>query len=266
MNHVSIFEKKWLDLVFEGKNKEYGAYQLRRENPVTTLKALFFGFLLLSICVLALSSFKNPSLVITPDVLDETITPVDMDNPFKPEPPKTDVAPPAGPNEEQPENPEYIPTTPAEADPEPPKDPAPSAPTSPTGPGTGTIPTTPGTIPGTGPSTTTTTLPSDGPVSTNRLDSQPKYPGGIDNFYRYVGNNFDKPEINDVKTVSVIVSFVIEKDGSMTDIKVMRDPGYGLGKEAIRVLKSLKVKWEPGIKDNKPVRTAYTLPITVNIE
>jgi protein TonB len=58
---------------------------------------------------------------------------------------------------------------------------------------------------------------------------------------------------------------VIEKDGSMTNIHVKRDPGYGLGKEAIRVLKSLRTKWTPGIINSKPVRTAYDLPITVQM-
>jgi protein TonB len=51
----------------------------------------------------------------------------------------------------------------------------------------------------------------------------------------------------------------------MTDIQVKRDPGYGLGKEAIRVLKSLKTKWAPGMIDGKAVRTAYNLPITVQM-
>jgi protein TonB len=49
----------------------------------------------------------------------------------------------------------------------------------------------------------------------------------------------------------------------MTDIKVIKDPGYGMGKEAIRVLKSLKTKWTPGIINSKPVRTSYNLPISV---
>ena len=51
----------------------------------------------------------------------------------------------------------------------------------------------------------------------------------------------------------------------MTDIQVKRDPGYGLGKEAVRVLKSLRTKWTPGILEGKPVRTAYNLPITVQM-
>ena len=81
-----------------------------------------------------------------------------------------------------------------------------------------------------------------------------------------MGNNFEKQDIEGSGAIRVYVSFVIEKDGSMTDIQVKKDPGYGLGKEAIRVLKSLKTKWTPGMIDSKPVRTAYNLPITVQLE
>jgi protein TonB len=69
-----------------------------------------------------------------------------------------------------------------------------------------------------------------------------------------------------MSSIKVYVSFVIEKDGTMTDIQVKRDPGYGLGKEAIRVLKSLKTKWSPGMIGSKPVRTSYNLPISVQID
>jgi protein TonB len=98
------------------------------------------------------------------------------------------------------------------------------------------------------------------------LDKLPEFPGGINKFYTYVGNNFEKPEIDVINTIKIHVYFVIEKDGSMTDIQVKRDPGYGLGKEAIRVLKSLKTKWTPGMINSKPVRTAYSLPIKVQME
>jgi protein TonB len=103
-------------------------------------------------------------------------------------------------------------------------------------------------------------------VNSAVLDKMPEFPGGIDKFYKYVGNNFEKPEIDAINTFRVYVSFVIERDGSMTDIKVVRDPGYGLGREAIRVLKSLKTKWSPGIMGSKPVRTAYNLPIVVDMQ
>ena len=85
----------------------------------------------------------------------------------------------------------------------------------------------------------------------------------MDKFYKYVAKNFRSPETDNDIAIRVLVSFVIEKDGSMTDIRVPRNPGYGLDKEAIRVLKSLKIKWSPGMIKGKPVRTAYSLPINV---
>ena len=48
MSKLSIYESKWTDLVFENKNKEYGAYQLRQENSKTTVNALFMALLLLT--------------------------------------------------------------------------------------------------------------------------------------------------------------------------------------------------------------------------
>ena len=59
------------------------------------------------------------------------------------------------------------------------------------------------------------------------------------------------------------MTFIIEKDGSLSDIKVLRDIGYGTGDEAIRVLK-ISPKWIPGKQNNKEVRTLYSLPIPVN--
>jgi periplasmic protein TonB len=60
----------------------------------------------------------------------------------------------------------------------------------------------------------------------------------------------------------VYVTFVVEKDGSLTDIKVLRDIGYGTGKEAIRVLSKCP-KWMPGEQNGKKVRVLYSLPITI---
>lgn len=271
MNHVSIFEKKWLDLVFENKNKAYGAYRLRLENPRTTLLALFLGLLLLAsvatIGVLAWRLGKTPSLTPVLDV-PVNVTEVNLSQP--PKQPETQAAPPVAKPAEPIENTQQL-TNPVIV----PPDLATnvtltSKPTPPdTTPGTGTpgLNPTPGTS-GTPGTTTpgTGTVPPDKPVPPAILDSQPQYPGGIEKFYRYVGDNFDKPDVDNISKLSVIVLFVIEKDGSISDVRVARDPGYGMAKEALRVLKSLKIKWKPGYKDGQPVRTAYTLPITVNIQ
>ena len=102
-------------------------------------------------------------------------------------------------------------------------------------------------------------------VTSAILDKMPEFPGGINKFYNYIGKNFESPEVNGESSIRIYVSFVVEKDGSMSNIQVKNDPGYGLGKEAIRVLKSMKTKWSPGMISSKAVRTSYNLPITVQM-
>lgn len=102
-------------------------------------------------------------------------------------------------------------------------------------------------------------IPSVSDVSEN-----PNYPGGIKEFYKFVGQNFQMPKTpSDVKLKGkVYLTFIIEKDGSLSEFKILRDIGYGSGEEAVRVLK-LCPNWKPGTVDNKPVRTMYSLPITI---
>ncbi|WP_349293275.1 energy transducer TonB [Flavobacterium eburneipallidum] len=92
------------------------------------------------------------------------------------------------------------------------------------------------------------------------IEVKPEYPGGIDKFYKFVSENYRMPD--DAPSGKVYVTFVVEKDGSLTDIKVLRDIGYGTGKEAIRVLKSAK-KWSPGEQNGKKVRCTYSIPFSL---
>ncbi|KFF05123.1 energy transducer TonB [Flavobacterium reichenbachii] len=276
MSKLSIYQTKWTDLVFEDKNKEYGAYQLRQENSKTTVTALFMGLLLLaaigSVSVLASKFQNNPAPIDTTNPYDGTvITPVDIDPLVIP---KTDpITPPAQEqaaaapvtDASQLVDPIIVPSS--QATPEI----ATNANNTPTvvspSDGTGTlvnaIPTSGGNGPG-----IDTAVPSgpEKPVSTAILDKLPEFPGGIANFYTYVSRNFKTPELDAERTFRVYVSFVVEKDGSLTNIMVKNDPGYGMGKEAVRVLKSLKTKWAPGILDGNAVRTAYNLPITIKTQ
>ena len=270
MSNVSIFEKKWIDLVFEGKNQEYGAYQLRRESPRTTMRAFFFtlfsiGFV--SGMFMLLSSFGPKPNPIPPDVFD-TLVIVDIVIPPTKEEKEEKKAEPfkeAEPVEEIPENkpPVVAPTTDVVDEIERNDDkPNTNPPLNNTGGGNGTDPNVTDGKPGT--SNGGEEKPG-GPVIATVLDAQPEFPGGMKKFYDYVGKNFKEFDIDNVDKVTVMVSFVIERDGGMTDIRVLRNPGYELDKEAIRVLKSLKTKWKPGILNGEPVRTQYTLPITVKI-
>lgn len=279
MSKLSLYETKWTDLVFENRNKEYGAYQLRQENTKTTVSALFMALLLIaalgSLSMLIGKVSTTSAITESIPTLDDVITPVDLDRIVRPVTEEA-VAPPAQQQQavtqvtdaSQLRNPVVAPTEEAVLEILPNKDNTPVTDNTSTGNGTAVNPLASGN--GNGTATTPAVENGNGNgntvVSTAILDKMPEFPGGMSKFYTYVGNNFNKPELDAERTLRVYVSFVIEKDGSMTDITVKNDPGYGLGKEAVRVLKSLKTKWTPGILDGKAVRTAYNLPITIKTE
>ena len=98
------------------------------------------------------------------------------------------------------------------------------------------------------------------------VEIKPEYPGGLSAFYTFVNTNFRLPKVKEDMTVRVFVTFVVEIDGSMSNIVAMRDPGFGLGDEAVRVLKLVKEKWTPGMAGGKPARASFALPITLNIK
>ena len=93
------------------------------------------------------------------------------------------------------------------------------------------------------------------------MEAAPRYGGGLTSFYKYISANFRAPEEEGFKG-KVMVSFIVETDGSLSDIKVLKDIGYGTSQEAIRVLKA-SPKWIPGKQNGKPVRVAYSLPINI---
>lgn len=266
MSKLSLYETSWLNLVFEGKNKNYGAYQLRQESPRTTLLAFLFGLSFIASAagiVFALSSFGSaPAPIDTPDLPDIVVVNVTPPSPKPPLPPTKSHTPPLTEPTDSRDLIDPVITRPEFADndirrnDDPPAAPDPG----PTGTDTGTSTTT---TSGTG-TTVTPAAPTgngDTVATLVNIDVMPEFPGGVKKFLQYVGDNFEKPEIDE--TVTILMSFVIEKDGTMTDIKVLRNPGYGLDKEAIRVLKAQKTKWKPGVKNGQPIRVLYTLPIKV---
>jgi len=271
MSNVSIYDKSWLDLVFDGKNKEYGAYQLRQQNPRTTLLALFMGigfFAGIAGVGTLISSFSSGDAITKPIIPDSPpieVTEINLGD--KPEIEKPKPAAAAPQTFDEPVNlANMVVAQTAEAVAVPTNETmAPSQPSGETN-GTGIVPNTESGG-GTAVTATTTNITNDTPVGTDELDRMPLFPGGIDKFYTYIISNIRNPEdvSEDETSVKVLMSFVVEKDGSMTDIKVLKSSNYSLEKEAIRVLKSLRTKWAPGIKDHEKVRTLYKLPITVTL-
>jgi protein TonB len=257
---LDILTSQWLDIVFEGRNKSYGAYELRKSNQKTSIKALAIGAFVFAFAV------ATPMLIsLIPESKEEeealeTVTAVKL------APKKEDVKknlPPPPPPPPKVDQVKFVKPVVAKAEDvteDPPKiedlkdkkiaqetikgDPDADLTVEPVGNG-----------------------PVDAPVedtniySSAGIEQKPDFPGGIEKFLKYVGNNYRLPEEEGLKG-KVYVTFVVEKDGNLTDIKVLRDIGYGTGKEAIRVLKS-SPKWIPGEQNGKPVRVLYSLPISI---
>ncbi|WP_413999973.1 M56 family metallopeptidase [Flavobacterium sp. W1B] len=102
---------------------------------------------------------------------------------------------------------------------------------------------------------------SDAIYNTAGITEKPEYPGGIENFYKFIALNYKAPTEANLKG-KIYITFIVEVDGSLNDFKILRDIGYGTGEEAVRVLK-LCPKWTPGKVNGEAVRTMYSVPITI---
>ena len=111
---------------------------------------------------------------------------------------------------------------------------------------------------------------SDKPVPDsvyNIVDVMPEFPGGAEAMMKYIANNVKYPEEAKEQGISgrVFVQFVIEKDGSVSNVKVLRRIGGGCDEEAVRVVKAMP-KWKPGMREGKPVRVSYNLPLNFKLD
>ena len=99
------------------------------------------------------------------------------------------------------------------------------------------------------------------------VEVDPEFPGGMEALYKYLAENIKYPEQAKAEKIQgrVAVSFVIEKDGSVTNAKVLRGIGGGCDEEALRVVNAMP-KWTPGRMSNEPVRVNYVLPITFKLQ
>ena len=98
------------------------------------------------------------------------------------------------------------------------------------------------------------------------VDKLPQFPGGIVLFFDYLSTNMKYPKEAKKNHISgkVFVSFVVEKDGSLTDIKVVKGVSPELDAEAVRLMKE-GPKWQPGSAGGVPCRVQYSLPINFEI-
>lgn len=259
---LDILNTKWLDLVFEGRNKSYGAYELRKNTSKTSLIALLIGgAIFASALALPLIDWSSKE-----DDEKEKVTMVDMAK-LAPPPPDKPLVPPPPPPPPAPKIDEVKFVKPKVVEKEKVveeiktieelKDKNVGAKDI-KGNDEGKIiidePVGEGTV--------ASQVTEDTNQVYTSVQVNPDYPGGMAKFYEYVRKNFRVPEDEEIKG-RIIVQFVVEKDGSLTDIKVLRDLGYGTKAEAERLMRSLPTKWKPGIQNGRPVRVLFNLPISI---
>jgi protein TonB len=264
---LDILDQKWIDVVFDGRNKAYGAYDLRRENPRNTNKALVIGVALF-VFIISFNTILNLIAGFIPKAKEKVkITnvvlappPVDLKKPPPPPPPE-----PPKPKVDQVKFPPPVVKPDVEVKEKPP-----------------TIEELKVADPGQknlkGDKDAAVTI--DEPVGTsdakvteedpNRIftsvEQVPEFPGGVEAFGRYLQKNIRYPAIARENNTQgkVIVSFVCERDGSLTDVKVARGLPDGCDEEAVRVIKA-SPHWKPGIQNGRPVRVSYSVPISFTL-
>ena len=283
---LDLFRKEWLDVVFENRNKEYGAYALRKFGPKATNIALFS----VSAVVLFFVAVKAFDIKIFPDPpVEETevVTPVTLEDLEIPEPPEEEEP---LPQEEEP--PQRIAEEPPAQDlirfPDvkvvdarevkeeivsqeeiKEKDATPARITLKGTPGASGVPTGefgPKKVEGAITGSTKGDPDSDNQIyDFEAVEVPASYPGGIDAFRKFVASmQFPQAAIDAGVSGTIELSFVIDRSGSVSDIKVVRDLSYGTGQAAINQLKKSK-KWQPAVQNGRPVPVRYSLPIRFDL-
>ena len=98
------------------------------------------------------------------------------------------------------------------------------------------------------------------------VEQMPAFPGGQAALIKWISENVKYPSIAEENGIQgrVVCSFVVERDGSVTDVKVVRSIDPSIDKEAVRVLKKMP-RWNPGRQGGSPVRVKYTVPVTFRL-
>ena len=109
------------------------------------------------------------------------------------------------------------------------------------------------------------------PIKDNKVftsvEQVPEFPGGLNEFYKFLSSNIRYPSESREKGIQgrVIISFIVEKDGELTNFKIAKSVKNDIDDEALRVLK-MSPKWRPGFQNGLPVRVAYSVPIAFTLD
>ena len=276
MAKIDLIDNGWVDLVFEGKNQAYGAYQLRKNTGIRNLKALavmFAAFLIIAGIVYAKVSIENyiasKNAAIEADVELQSLAEkkeIKEEKKDEPEVEKIEVervkssvaftVPEIKKDEEVKEDQEM-------------KSQDDLAETN----------TAIGAFTVEGNDETAEVkhveekIAEPEPVKEEEtkvfdvVEQMPSFPGGPSALMQYLNSNIKYPVVAEENGVQgrVVCTFVVEKDGSITDVRVVKSVDPSLDKEAARVVKSMP-KWIPGKQNGSAVRVKYTVPVTFRLQ
>lgn len=267
-----LYKNEWLDLVFDHRNKNYGAYELRKTYGNTMTKAMGIAFA-------AVALLSTASIVFKAKPKQEVVmTTVDLKNILPPPPKKEEKVveakvEPVKPAKAMPATPTIkytIPKVVPDNDKtavDPPTitelDKSAVGPETVKGEGTGINVDVPqGTPGGNGAAVEDNSVRTTG----DPLEVMPEPVGGAAAWAKFLQKNLRFPPAAQDAGVSgrVFMSFIVEKDGSLSNIKVDRPAGYGFDEEASRVLKLAKA-WKPGVQNGQNVRVRYSIPISFQL-
>lgn len=259
-----------MELVFNNRNKSYGAYFIRREYNYTLVKSLVITALTIQ------TIFMLPKIIqyFSEDIPDLDIGQVIWDG----VPPPPEIFPDETPKTESPKQDNSGPKLSLAIEPiatirdrideadsleleEFNKVEIPMRPIELGGSGNGTETG----IGGNGTSTGTTILPQKDDEQTIEIiaDEMPEYIGGVEAMYNFLSENVEYPDAGKKDNINcrLQIAFVVERDGSLSNFKILKctEPGYGFEEKAINALKAMP-KWKPGKHNNRPARVHFNIP------
>ncbi|MEO8771680.1 MAG: energy transducer TonB [Ferruginibacter sp.] len=271
MKPDTILKADLLDIIFENKNKDYGAYSLRKHYHERLYKAL--GIIFLGTMILGLIGFfyKNKAVVkpIIPEIIFCPFV-IPQDLPKDPEQPslkQTHTTQPASVAQPAFTTPVIVDHEPANSDIF--KDADPTVATSPEGTGASSGNGTAGNNVST--SVLPTSTGSEPPKAIDKAipvpaDIMPSFPGGLEALKKFLKKNLVTPgEFDRKETVSVKVQFIVGYDGALKGFRVIEDGGAAFNDEVIRVLKKMPA-WIPGKAHGENVSVYYIIPVMFTSE
>ncbi len=263
------------DFVFANRNKEYGAYDLRKMYPKAATRALIIGGLLFIMASLApraiafLTPAAKEEAMVEVDLMKLAPPPIDPNEPPPPPPPPVELPkvntvqflpPEVKPDEEVPE--ETPPPTVEEL-----KEAVAAEKTQEGDPNAEEVIVAP--EESTGPTKVEAAVEVEKKEEEifTVVEQQPEFPGGMAALGQFLSKNIRYPAAAQRANVSgrVFVSFVVNTDGSIQDVQTLKGLGFGTDEEAVRVVKSMP-KWRSGKQSGRPVRVKFSLPINFTLE